>query len=58
MRRLNDPIDLADGSIRITASVGLAPGVSGADLIDLADQAMLSAKRGGRARLIAAPQSP
>ncbi|MFZ9041983.1 MAG: diguanylate cyclase domain-containing protein [Ilumatobacteraceae bacterium] len=58
MSRLHDPIDLADGPLRITASVGLAPGVSGADLIDLADQAMLAAKRGGRARLIAAPPSP
>jgi diguanylate cyclase (GGDEF)-like protein len=58
MRRLNDPIELPDGPIRITASVGLAPGVSGADLIDLADQAMLSAKRSGRARLIAAPPPP
>lgn len=58
MSRLNDPIELADGAVRITASVGLAPGVSGADLIDLADQAMLSAKRNGRARLITAPPRP
>lgn len=52
------PIEIPGGSVQVTVSIGLAPAVGDADLIDLADRAMLVAKREGRARLVAAPPTP
>ena len=54
------PLDIPDGPERVTISVGMAPSLGGRrdertsiDLIDVADEAMLHAKREGRARLVA-----
>ena len=44
------PLDIAGGPETISVSVGLAPR-HGIDAIDLADRAMLEAKRAGRSRL-------
>lgn len=48
------PFMLPDGPERVTLSVGLAPMSAGTDPVDVADQAMMTAKRQGRDRLVSA----
>ena len=48
------PLTLADGPERVSVSVGLSTGAEGADGVEIADRAMLMAKRQGRARLVTA----
>lgn len=48
------PLELTHGPQRVTLSVGLAPAASGLDPIDVADRAMMLAKRQGRDRLVSA----
>ena len=48
------PLDLPLGPDRVTLSVGLAPVVPDVDPVDVADRAMMSAKRLGRGRVVAA----
>ena len=48
------PLDLAAGPDRVTLSVGLASKSGDADPVDVADRAMMSAKRLGRDRLVSA----
>jgi diguanylate cyclase (GGDEF)-like protein len=59
MAAVASPLDIPDGPEQVTISVGAAPSVGGPrdertslDLIDVADEAMLHAKRRGRARLV------
>lgn len=47
------PLGLDDGPARVSVSIGLASRRDGIDPVELADRAMLSAKRQGRARLVA-----
>lgn len=56
------PLDIPGGPDRVTVSVGMAPATTperheraSSDLIDVADEAMLHAKREGRARLVMSP---
>ena len=49
-----EPLGLPLGPDRVTLSVGLAPVVPERDLVDLADRAMMSAKRLGRDRVVIA----
>ena len=56
------PLEIPGGPERVTISVGVAPATGSArderaswDLIDVADEAMLHAKREGRARLVMSP---
>ncbi len=46
------PLDLVDGPQSVSVSVGLAPSNGTNNPLDLADRAMLSAKRLGRGRLV------
>ena len=48
------PLDLPLGPDRVTLSVGLAPVVPEVDPVDVADRAMMSAKRLGRGRVVTA----
>ena len=48
------PLGLAEGPRHVSVSVGLAMDPLAGDLIEQADQAMLAAKRQGRARLVSA----
>jgi diguanylate cyclase (GGDEF)-like protein len=48
------PLELPDGPERVTLSIGLAPVCSDTDPVDVADRAMMSAKRLGRDRLVTA----
>ena len=52
----SEPLDLAAGPRRVTLSVGMAPRTTdaGVDPVDLADRAMMAAKRLGRDRLVTA----
>lgn len=59
MAAVASPLDIPDGPEHVTISVGIAPSLGGRrdertsiDLIDVADEAMLHAKRAGRARLV------
>ena len=47
-------LTLADGPERVSVSVGLSTGADGSDGVEIADRAMLMAKRQGRARLVTA----
>jgi diguanylate cyclase (GGDEF)-like protein len=62
---VSGPLEIPGGPERVTISVGMAPSTAAtgsvrtsADLIDVADEAMLSAKREGRARLVVTPGAP
>lgn len=46
------PLDLPSGPDRVTLSVGVAPAAPDSDPVDVADRAMLSAKRLGRDRVV------
>lgn len=48
------PLDLPIGPDRVSLSIGLAPVTGDADPVDVADRAMMSAKRLGRGRLVLA----
>ena len=48
------PLALAEGPHHVSVSVGLSASAPGADVVELADRAMLMAKRQGRARLVTA----
>jgi diguanylate cyclase (GGDEF)-like protein len=48
------PLALTEGPDHVTVSVGLAPSAHGETALDLADRAMLTAKRQGRDRLVTA----
>ena len=53
---IREPIALPDGSVSVTASVGvtlLRPGESGDAMVERADEAMYEAKREGRDRVVA-----
>lgn len=59
MAAIAAPLDIPDGPEQVTISVGMAPSVgecrdeqTSIGLIDVADEAMLNAKREGRARLV------
>lgn len=59
MAGVGQPLQMVDGPIQVTISVGLAPApadpqalIDPDDLLDRADRAMLGAKRQGRARLV------
>jgi len=52
---IREPIPIPDGSVSITASIGVTlvrPGESGDQMVERADAAMYEAKRSGRDRIV------